>query len=273
MNIKQISVLILLAISLLASAHTFGHTFAKHDSIGKSEHKKSHFKKAFSQLDLSEQQKQTMQSLLAQTREENAIYRVDRKKFRNQTQQLMNSPAWDEDFAISLVTAQLQQGQVIQLNIAKTQHQLFNMLDKDQQAEFLANAEKRKQRIQNRLEGKSDNAIHPRMSKLVKVLDLSDEQIQAIAKSREETKALRLANKDGFAQMREKSVALIQAKEFDEKAWIALQEQNIEFKTRQRVSQLNAQYDMLSVLTDEQKKKFKKIMKKVKDRQGGMFNA
>ncbi len=217
--------------------------------------------RALSKLDLTEEQKQNIKAVVKQNREVNQIYRADRKQFKTQMQQLMTAAAWDENFAQSLIQAQMEQGKEVELNIAKTRNQVFNLLTKEQQDALLEKINSPKNKERN---GKKNKKV--KLNKLSKFLDLSEMQIAQIKALREAAKlemdTIRLKDMN----VRENFTSVVLSESFDEARWLALQESVNDTKAEHKLIRTKLRYDTLSVLSESQKEKFKKISKRMKEK-------
>lgn len=257
MKVKSVLLTTVLAVALSLSTNVSAH---KPEGF-KGNVKEMPMLKALSKLDLTEEQKQNIKAVVKQSREVNQIYRADRKQFKTQMQQLMTAAAWDESFAQSLIQAQMEQGKEIELNIAKTRNQVFNLLTDEQQQALIEDIDNPKPKDRN---GKRNKKAE--MKRLSKLLDLSEMQIAQINALREAAKlemdTLRLKDMN----IREDFTRIVFSENFDEAKWLSLQESVVDTKAEHKLIRTKLRYDTLSVLSESQKEKFEKISKRMKEK-------
>lgn len=226
--------------------------------------------RAFSQLDLSNQQKLEMRAIFKTTRENNSVFEAEKSAMRQQMESLMSLPSWDEATARSILTSQVEQGKTIALNRAKARNETFNLLDDEQQAtlsEKYANKEndgvKNKDRKKDKRKGKKMS-----MKRLSKALSLDADQIAQIKAIDAATKAQMKVMKEAREPIRSQMRALTQASTFDDGAWLALHEASINDMVEHRLVRVKARYDKAAVLSVEQQSKMLEIMEKRKGKRG-----
>lgn len=219
-----------------------------------------HERMAMHSLSLSAQQKEDMKQIHKEAKQDLSVYRAERQQNRESMRALMQSNVWDEVAVTAAIEQQMDLNLKTKLIQAKSKNKIFNQLTNEQQAQFIANQEEKKGKTKNL----KRNNPEKKMKRLAKALELSDEQEAKIAAMMLSNKQQREANKAEFMSMKEQVKRIIQAKEFDESAWLAVHAQNKQQKLDMAVSKAKSRYDMLSVLSPEQKEKFAKIMKKAK---------
>lgn len=244
------------------------HTFAFDGGEGR---QKPMAMKMFKQLDLSDAQKAEIKSLRIAARENASLLKADRKEVRSQIESLMSKPAWDETLALTIIESNAELMQQKAVNRAKLRHDIYQVLSTEQRTQLDAlKAEKMTQK--DTTEGKKRKKKRGDMlsKRMAKKLNLSDEQKAEIKALRESAKTELLAFKDDREEFKTSMKALVQADIFDEDAVIGLLESNSDKRTAAKLIRLETRYNVLTVLSDEQKAKLEKMkqkrMKKIMER-------
>jgi Spy/CpxP family protein refolding chaperone len=223
--------------------------------------------RVFNQLNLDDQQKQEMRSIFITTRENNGIFDAEKSAIKQQMEDLMSMPAWDEAMARSIINTQIEQGRSIALNRAKARNQAYNLLDETQKAALIEKASNKANRQsksakEGKRKGKKNRKIS--MKRLSKALELSDSQVLAIQAIDDLTKSQLQSSKGSGEDHRSQRRAISQAPNFDEGAWLTLHDQSLDDVLARKLVNIKAKYDKVAVLSIEQKVKFDTIMKKIK---------
>ena len=221
-------------------------------------HGGDHVRMMMHSLSLSAQQKEDMKQIHKETKQDLSVYREEQKQARESMRLVMQSEVWDEAAVTAAIEQQMAINMQTKLIQAKGKNKLFNQLSSEQQAQFIANQTEKKGKNKKR------RNTEKKMKRLVKALDLNAEQESKLTAMMQSNKEQALANKAEFASLKGQIANIIQAQEFDENAWLALHAQNKQQKLDLAVTKAKSRFDMLSVLSPEQRKKFAKIMKKSK---------
>ncbi|GBL03782.1 Spy/CpxP family protein refolding chaperone [Glaciecola sp. KUL10] len=227
-------------------------TFAPITLAQKSGHKKS--QEIFSQLSLSDAQKEQIKTIRQNSREEKKIYREERKAVKEAFKALMKAEIWDENAVNAAVTTQTIASKQLRLIEANAKHSVYQVLTDEQKAELdelIANRPERPSRLE-------------KLNKKMQKLNLSDEQttaITALISSHEAEVATYQADK---AAAKAAQRALITAESFDQSAWSQLFDDNLETMIAAKVSSAKFKFDLKNILTKKQLKRLKKLMKKSK---------
>lgn len=163
MNMKKTSA-ILLATTLSFAGASYaiagnhgemkGERGCKNDSSemsqGKHHGKKKHKGMGFSQLDLSDQQKQEMRDIMRTTKSDNKANKSSKSEARTAhraaMQTLISSESFNEQQAKALIEAQQLQKAEKQLSMLKAKHQMYQLLTEEQKVQYQALKEKRANR-------------------------------------------------------------------------------------------------------------------------------
>ncbi|WP_371193614.1 Spy/CpxP family protein refolding chaperone [Glaciecola sp. SC05] len=221
--------------------------------------------KLFASLNLSESQKQDIGEILKQSKQNNAVYKGERQAIVAQMRNLMDMPTWDQSLAEDIVSQRVAHAGQMKLNKATAQHQAYNLLDETQQAALLDKQSKRQSKDNKR---ESFN-----IKRLEKRLGLSAEQVTAIEQIQETHKLQSKTLNADLKSAREAEKAIIFASTFDQDAWLNLQNEAQASRVEFALTRSYAHYQMLSVLDDEQKAKFEKMLNRAaKGKRGNKGN-
>jgi protein CpxP len=105
-----------------------------------------------------------------------------------------------------------------------------------------------------------------KLARLTKVLSLTAEQVEQFKTIEANAKQQMMALKAQSKTMRDSTKTIIQSASFDENAWLENENNALDTKVTARLIKTKAHYDRISLLNDEQKQRFSKIMKKMKEK-------
>ena len=251
--------LLSLTVASLLSAGSY-EVHAKERNHGEHEHA------LMASLSLTQQQKENIKQIRQDSKHNIRGYHSEQEQLRENMRSIMRASTWDEVAVTKTIEQQMQLNLQSKLIQAKSKNRVFNQLNADQQAQFIAAREDKK--------GKKDDEKHKnhgkKMRRLVKVLDLNAEQQAKLTQIMLTNKAEKQANRTQAKIIKAQLDQLIQAKEFDEDAWLEIHADNQQQKLIIAVNKAKARFEMLSVLSAEQREKFEKIMPQ--DRIGKMHH-
>ena len=225
-------------------------------------------KRMMAELNLTPEQKSDLRQIKKEARQDSGIYRAEMSAYKDEMRTLMQMETWDETAVRALIEERMDGGLPLKLIGAKAKSQSYNVMTSEQKTML---AEKRAQKLAKRgtKMAKSDgNKGAKRLDKMAKRLDLSEQQKLAIGEIFAENKARRAANKADMKAKGETLRSIIQAPVFDEDAWLTFHAENKEAHLEKALLKAKSQFDILSLLNDEQKQKFAKMMKKAKHKKG-----
>jgi Spy/CpxP family protein refolding chaperone len=208
----------------------------------------------FSQLNLSDVQKEQIKTIRQDSRDEKKIYREEQKAVRETFKTLMKAELWDESAVTSAVTTQVSASKQLRLIDATSKHAVYHLLSDEQQAQLL-------DLMENRPERPSKLA---KLSKRLEKLNLDDAQTAAVTALIEAHQLEMQAFKANKSAAKEAQHALITAETFDQNAWSQLFDSNVENMVAAKVTTAKFKFDLKALLTDKQVKRLKKLMKKSK---------
>nr|WP_297350046.1 Spy/CpxP family protein refolding chaperone [uncultured Glaciecola sp.] len=209
-------------------------------------------------LSLTQHQKEDIQQIHLQTKQDLGIYHAEQKQFRDSMHTLMQADIWDEMAVTNAIEQQMELTLQSRLIRAKSKHKVFNQLTEEQQAQFIISRHAMKIKKGNQRTQKPER----KMQRLVKALDLnSDQQAQLLVMTTSD-KAQRTANKEQLRNVKVELANIVRAKQFDDNAWLAVHAQNKEQKLHMAVNKAKSRFDMLNILNAEQRDKFERIIKK-----------
>ena len=258
-GIKMKKLLLSLTIASLLSVSSYAMSAKddQHQKRGDSE------RRLMSSLSLSDQQKQDIEQIRKESKQDMSVYRVEQQQIRENMRSIMQAGVWDEAAVTAAIEQQMTLGLQTRLIKAKSQNKVFNQLSSEQQAQFIA---KRVDKMTEKHEksGKMAKREDKKMARLVKALDLNAEQQASLSAMMQNNKEQRKANQALRESVRMQITELVQASEFDENAWLAIHDQNKPQALAMAVAKAKSRFDMLSILDVEQREKFSKIMQKSK---------
>jgi protein CpxP len=265
MKMKKLLISLTLASLLSVSAHSIN----AHEKVQRNGNQHD----LMVSLSLTQEQKEDIKQIHRQTKQDLSIYRAEQKQFRELMQALMHSDIWDEVAVTSAIEQQMELTLQSRLIRAKSKNKVFNKLTVEQQAQFITSSHARKS------EKGEKKAKDPerKMQGLVKALDLNNNQQAQLMTIMTNNKAQRTRNKEQVRSAKAELASMLHAKQFDDSAWLAVHAQNKQHKLRMAFNKAKSSFDILSLLTPEQRDKFEKFRKKSKQgnankRSGEGFN-
>ena len=213
----------------------------------------------FYNLDLSDTQKQDISQIMRDTKENNRVYKGEMEALKQELDLLLALPEWDAQRAELIVRARINSSQQLQLNMAEAKHSAFQILNEDQQQEFIS-------RTSSRWEGEKTKRSEKRLLRMQKRLGLSEEQIAEAEAIIEQQRDSLEAYKSEAKAHRASERALITTEDFDAEAYTELNEAIAESRVAAGLIKLKARYDLAQLLTDEQRAKAEADREKMKER-------
>ncbi len=226
-------------------------------------------KRMMAELNLSSEQKSDLRQIRKEAKQDSSVYRAEMSAYKDEMRTLMQMETWDEAAVKALIEERVDSGLPLKLIGAKAKNKSYNVMTTEQKTKLAEKrAEKMVKRASNKANSDGDRGTK-RLDKMAKRLDLTDDQKLAIGAIFAENKAFREANKAEMKGERETLKAIIQAPEFDEEAWLAFHAENKQATVEKALARAKSNYQILSLLDDDQKQKFAKMMKKAKHKKGG----
>ncbi|MGQ8365964.1 Spy/CpxP family protein refolding chaperone [Glaciecola sp. 1036] len=214
-------------------------------------------KHPFSQLDLSESQRQDIALIMRDLRGDNSLFRGERHHHRTNMRELMSMQSWDEEKAEAIIRQGLENSHQLEINRAKAKHLAYQVLTEDQRAEL-------KQMYQSGPKNKDRGEYFKQFGKN---MNLSEEQQSQIKQLWDTQHSQLAALKPQMMLHKQAERELIAAEEFDEQAYLALHQENIDTQVQMQLIRQKTRFDMMQILTPEQKKSMKQEFKqKFKER-------
>lgn len=240
-------------------------------AFGIQAHERSDFpmRAMFKKLDLSEQQKQDVRTIMQQSKEDRKIYQQDLRDIEQQLKSLIRSTSWEQD----KVTALLERKQMIRsetdLASATKRNAVWNALDPDQQQKLIAMSEKGSERKgkKEKAGDKKDKRHSP--MKMFKRLDLSEEQSAKIKALFEQQKASMKAQRETIKGFRDQTMSIVRSADFDQSAWTAVNQEMSSAHLQMAADMAYVRHQIWNILDAEQQAKMAKMDDKRKHRKGG----
>lgn len=243
--------LLSLTLASLLSAGSYA-VYAKERNHGE------HERALMASLSLTQQQKEDIKQIRKESKQDLSVYRAEQKQLRENMRSIMQASSWDEVAVTNAINEQMKLNLQSKLIEAKSKNKVFNQLSAEQQAQFIAAREDKR----DKKDGKKHKSPGKKMQRIVKALDLNAEQQAKLTQMMVTNKTEKQANRAQAKIIKMQLAQIIQAKEFDEDAWLAIHANNRQQKLDMAVNKAKARFEMLSVLSAEQREKFEKIMKK-----------
>ncbi|TLU65798.1 periplasmic heavy metal sensor [Thalassotalea litorea] len=136
------SVLLVLLSSLAFSSMAFDKSMSKGDRGGKSQQ----MTKMFRALDLTEAQKSEIKTIRESSKQQLHALAPNKDENRKELQAIIRADTFNEDAFMALQQSTQEQKQQAELIKAKTMHQIYHVLDSEQQVKFEKMQQERKQR-------------------------------------------------------------------------------------------------------------------------------
>lgn len=218
--------------------------------------------KVLKQLDLSDQQKDAVRDILDSAREDVDIFADSRKQQREAIKQLVAADDWDQAAVEQAFLVNAEQHQQRKLNAAQVRHQVWNVLDAEQQAELASfSARELPERDENKRQ-----KMWNRVSKRIGITDTQQQEIDAIRSAFEVDKT---QIRETIKAHRDAEKALIRTSDFDQAQWDAMFAEHQAFVVDLAVSKAYMQHQVLQVLTPEQREELSKVERKMRKKMRG----
>ncbi|MDF2178693.1 Spy/CpxP family protein refolding chaperone [Aliiglaciecola sp. CAU 1673] len=205
----------------------------------------------FAELNLSQQQKQDIQQLFAQAREDRDIYRGDMLEQREDMQILLTQQSWNADLALQLLAGKQSQMEQSMWQKAQVQQQVWQILDDDQRETWL-----------NTTPGKDARPMDKHREKLQEKLALSDQQLAQWQNLQAQAEADRILHHEVRKAFHEQEMALIAANNLTEESWNALMSEYREQFQQMALDRTKQHYQFYQLLDEEQRSKLKEMRHK-----------
>lgn len=123
-------------------------TMSEKGKSGKHHGKMKHKQMGFAQLDLSDQQKQEMKTIMSSSKKQNKRQKSDSERLAHQAemQALMHSETFDEEKAKALISKKQSKKGERKLAMLKAKHQMFQLLTDEQKVQYTELKMKQKNR-------------------------------------------------------------------------------------------------------------------------------
>ena len=214
------------------------------------------------ELDLNDEQKGEVRDILSAAREDVDIFADDRKQQRETIKQLVEADAWDQAAVEQAFLANVDVKQQRRLNFAQVRHQIWNVLDTEQQADLQEmTAETKAER-----DGNKRQKVWERLAKRIGVTEAQQQEIDAIRSAFEFDKS---TVRETMKAHKDAEKALIQTADFDQAAWDSLFQEHQAFTIELAVSKAYMQHQILQVLTPEQREQLSKAERKIRKKMRG----
>ncbi|GAB2677342.1 Spy/CpxP family protein refolding chaperone [Aliiglaciecola sp. 3_MG-2023] len=229
------------------------------------ERPESPMRAVFKKLDLTDQQKLDVRTIMKQSKEDGKIYKQDLKDIKEQLKSLIRSTDWDQEAVVSLLETEQEIKAQLALGAATKRNAIWNTLTAEQQQKLSAMDEKGKNRKGKKAKG--DKRRSP--MKMFKRLDLTEEQsseIKALFKAQKTTMDTQRETAKGYRQQAQE---IVRSESFDQDAWLAVSQKLQAVQLEMSTEMSSVRHQIWNILNQEQQAKMAKMEEKREHRKGG----
>ncbi|MBU2878515.1 Spy/CpxP family protein refolding chaperone [Aliiglaciecola lipolytica] len=219
----------------------------------------------FKKLDLTDQQKLDVRTIMQQSKADGEIYKQDLNNIKNQLKSLIRSTDWDQDSVVSLLQQEQDIKSQLALSSATKRNAVWNTLTAEQQQKLSAMSEKGKERKGKGHKGEKRSSP----MKMFKRLDLTDEQSAKIKALFESQKAAMESQRETVKGYRDQAQQLVRSETFDQSAWLAVSEKLQAAHLQMSTDMSKVRHQIWNILDEEQQAKMAKMDEKREHRKGG----
>jgi Spy/CpxP family protein refolding chaperone len=190
--------------------------------------------------------------LVKQTREDRGLFKDDAKSFNQSLRTLVQSEQWQQAEVENLLAEQQTFMAKKALQNATNKHQVWNLLTVEQQTQL---AEKITEKKAHKKYKKAKKVNQRKADKRFKRLDLTEQQVAAIASIKATAKADIQLTQTKIKSFKQAERQLIQSADFTAAAWQGLWDQYQGDFATAKVLKTKMQHETWNVLTPEQQAK------------------
>lgn len=210
-------------------------------------------------LDLTDTQKEQLQELRKQARENRVLYRGERKEGQSLRQQADNLDIWDEAQMRSLIASKVANRQANKLAQAEIKHAMYAVLTKAQQAQL---AEKRAAHKAGKASEARAAKQHKRLLKMAQRVGATESQISELKVLHTQHVSVMNSLKITAQDHKRAEQAIIHADEFDVAQWHELQAAFTDSAIELGLQKAQYQHAVKQVFNDEQQAQLKAMKKR-----------
>lgn len=203
------------------------------------------------QLDLSMEQRQDIRQIMQQGRQDHMLFKADFRDIGQQMRQHIQTDTFNADAVKALLTERSSLGAELALDKATRRHQVWNLLNEEQQTEFEQLTMAREHR------NNQEHAL-----KRLEKLNLSDEQSAQIAQIRNEHAQYKEQAHTQINAFKAAQAELVKAREFDQNAWKSLFDSQVDKRIEFGVTRAKVRHQVWNILTEEQQQQAQSMMRK-----------
>ncbi|MFA3791824.1 Spy/CpxP family protein refolding chaperone [Aliiglaciecola sp. SL4] len=221
-------------------------------------------------LDLTDQQKVDVRTIMKQTREDGKIYHQDLKDIKDQLKSLIRTAEWDQESVVSLLEREQEIKAQLALDTATQRNAIWNTLTSEQQQKLSAMSEKGKDRKGKGKKGKEGKREkHHSPMKMFKRLDLTEEQSAKIKALFETQKASMESQRETVKGYRDQAQKIVRSESFDQAAWSAVSQKLQAAQLQMSTDMSNVRHQIWNILDEDQQAKMAKMDDRRGHRKGG----
>jgi Spy/CpxP family protein refolding chaperone len=226
---------------------------------------RDHERPAMQELNLSDSQKEAIQAIRQQAKQDCSLFRGERDEALKLMRQNKQSGTWDAATARSLVQSKLINRQAHQLANAQNRQAVFAVLTAEQQAKFNANQVAR-HTVRDPL--KREQKRLKQLLRMANKVDATEAQLAQLTTIHNDASTAMQTYHNNLMTHKMAERSLIQAAEFDTQAWQTLQDEFAPTAIEIGVLRAKTKYDIQQVFNAKQQKKLRKMKQRMdkKDR-------
>ncbi|WP_158966817.1 Spy/CpxP family protein refolding chaperone [Paraglaciecola sp. L3A3] len=224
-------------------------------------HERHKMAKVFSQLSLTNAQKQDIKQIFKQSRADRQATGPEAQPLRQDIASLVHATEWDQEAVETLLGQQQNEMLEAGLKRAENRHAVLSILTDEQKAQLTAMKEAHKDKGEHKgkraPKGKNKGKSEKRFKR-----GLSAEQTAAIESIKSQSKESAEVLKEKLKAFKQAERSLITSAEFDAESWTSLRQEYQHDFLAMSVLQAKTKHDMWNVLTPEQQSKMQRMMKR-----------
>jgi Spy/CpxP family protein refolding chaperone len=227
------------------------------------DHQRDHERSAMQELNLSDSQKEAIQAIRQQAKQDRSLFRGERDEEQKLMRQNKQISSWDAATARSLVESKITNRQAHQLANAQNRQAVFAVLTADQQQTLIANQAARHadrdplKRQQQRLE---------KLLRMANKVDATEAQLAQLTSIHNDATAAMQSYHNTVMTQKMAERSLIQVAEFDTGAWQTLQDEFAPTAIEIGVLRAKTKFDIQQVFNPKQQKKLRKMKQRTEKR-------
>lgn len=198
-------------------------------------------KKILKQLNLNDQQRSQVRTLIKQSKADAQTIRQDLKLLNQQLKSAIQAQYWNEEVVKTLILQKQAARQELALTRATSQHIMWNQLDNQQQEKFETLVDSRQNRQRNKSAMRRFEPLNLSDEQYVEIEALINRQKAQSEEKRKLTKPFKMQQKE-----------LVQSTDFDQQAWLTSHQAMQNMQTEVAIDLAQTRHKIWNILDAEQ---------------------